>query len=104
MGKDITTNEFDIYTLPSPPKEVGNSEENLNSSSGTTASQKSHSGSPHKESIITSAITNESHQNHNHEQNNGSVHSSPVKKKHNHRNHNNNQVKFLISIIIPSPW
>lgn len=95
MGKDITTNEFDIYTLPSPPKDVGNSEENLNSSSGTTASQKSHSGSPHKESIITSAITtNESHQNHNHEQNNGSVHSSPVKKKHNHRNHNNNQVKI----------
>ncbi|XP_013097929.2 putative uncharacterized protein DDB_G0291608 isoform X2 [Stomoxys calcitrans] len=86
LGKDITTNEFDIYTLPSPPKDVGNSEENLNSSSGTTASQKSTSGSPHKES--TSATTNESHHSH---QNNGSVNNSPVKKKHHHRNHNNNQ-------------
>ncbi|XP_075155292.1 uncharacterized protein LOC142228691 isoform X2 [Haematobia irritans] len=86
LGKDIKTNEFDIYTLPSPPKDVGNSEENLNSSSGTTASQKSTSVSPHKEST-TATATNESHHDN---QNNGSVNSSPVKKKH-LRNHNNNQ-------------
>ncbi|XP_061386818.1 integrator complex subunit 6 homolog [Musca vetustissima] len=100
LGKDITTNEFDIYTLPSPPNKdaTHNSIENLNSSSGTTASQKSPSGSPihKKESIITTtAITNESHNANNHapqqQEQNGSVNSSPIKKKHHHRNHNNNQ-------------
>uniref|UniRef100_T1PKE3 Transcription factor 2A, alpha/beta subunit n=1 Tax=Musca domestica TaxID=7370 RepID=T1PKE3_MUSDO len=101
LGKDITTNEFDIYTLPSPPKDaIHTSIDNLNSSSGTTASQISPSESPiHKESIITTAITNESHTNHHsqpqlqqqQQEQNGSVNSSPVKKKHHHRNHNNNQ-------------
>ncbi|XP_073829341.1 uncharacterized protein isoform X3 [Musca autumnalis] len=102
LGKDITTNEFDIYTLPSPPKDDSahnSSTENLNSSSGTTASHKTpSSGSPvHKESIITTkAITNESHnhqpqQQQQHEQQNGSVNNSPIKKKTHHRNHNNNQ-------------
>ncbi|XP_058985335.1 TNF receptor-associated factor family protein DDB_G0272098 isoform X2 [Musca domestica] len=101
LGKDITTNEFDIYTLPSPPKDaIHTSIDNLNSSSGTTASQISPSESPiHKESIITTAITNESHTNHHsqpqlqqqQQEQNGSVNSTPVKKKHHNRNHNNNQ-------------
>ncbi|XP_037807082.1 cell wall protein DAN4 isoform X3 [Lucilia sericata] len=75
-GKDIVTNELDIYTLPSPPTTNLNSQENLNHSSGTTVSQITPSGSPHK-------LNNGSQ--------NGSVNNSPVKKKQQHRNHNNNQ-------------
>ncbi|XP_065364755.1 mucin-2 isoform X2 [Calliphora vicina] len=75
-GKDIVTNELDIYTLPSPPTNDLNSQENLNNSSGTTVSQITPSGSPHK-------MNNGSQ--------NGSVSNTPVKKKHQNRNHNNNQ-------------
>ncbi|KAI9581723.1 uncharacterized protein LOC119637589 isoform X1 [Glossina fuscipes] len=77
LSKELGSNEFDINTLPSPPKTFASSNENLNSSPDTTLSTV-HTESPHRDVNIQ----------------NGSIANAQQKQTANHykqRNHNNNQ-------------
>uniref|UniRef100_A0A1A9WIE7 Uncharacterized protein n=1 Tax=Glossina brevipalpis TaxID=37001 RepID=A0A1A9WIE7_9MUSC len=79
LSKELDSNEFDINTLPSPPKTFANSIENLNNSSDTTHSTV-HTESPHRDiNYQNGSIVNNVQQKQN------------ANNHHKQRNHNNNQ-------------
>ncbi|XP_067640575.1 uncharacterized protein DDB_G0280579 isoform X2 [Eurosta solidaginis] len=89
LGKDIS-NEIDVYSLPSPPKNGFNTPAPevttnalLNASAGTTASTAS-----------TPSSSNTPNQHNDRD----SLSGSPTKKKHHHKNENNNHQKDINSI------